>query len=60
MEDYSAGLTLTRVARQEIRLAAGDFSPDGVLQFNLTPSIPFQNGDFLGVYQPPAFSSVVL
>ena len=54
-----AGLTPTRVARQEIRLAAGDFSPDGVLRYNLTPSIPFQNGDFLGVNQPPALSSVV-
>ena len=55
-----AGITPTWVARQEIRLTAGDFSPDGVLQYNLTSSIPFQNGDFLGVYsyQPPAFSSV--
>ena len=55
----NAGLTPTRVARQKIRLTAGDFSPDGVLRYNLTPSIPFRNGDSLAVYQPLAFSSVV-
>ena len=44
---------------QEIRLAAGDFSPDGVLQYNLTTPIQFQSGDFLGVYQPPQDESIV-
>ena len=46
-------------SRQEIRLAAGDFSPDGVLQYNLTTPLPFQNGDVLGVWQPASSSSVV-
>ena len=36
----------------------GDFSPDGVLQHNLTAPIQFQSGDILGVYQPREFSSV--
>ena len=44
---------------QEIRLAAGNFSPDGVLQYNLTTPIQFQSGDVLGVYQPPQDDSVV-
>ena len=48
-----------RQGRQEIRLAAGDFSPDGVLQYNLTTPLPFQNGDVLGVWQPASSSSVV-
>ena len=44
---------------QEIRLAAGVFSPDGVLQYNRNPALSFQSGDVLGVYQPlHLFSSV--
>ena len=39
-------------ASQQIRLAAGDFSPDGVLQYTLSPELSFQNGDVLGVWQP--------
>ena len=36
-----------------IMLAAGEFSPNGVLQYNLTGEhLNFQNGDVLGVYQP--------
>ena len=46
-------------AIQEIRLAVGDFSPDGVLQYNLTTPIEFHSGDILGVYQPPQDESVV-
>ena len=53
------GNTYTRQASQEIRLAEGDFSPDGVLQYNLTTPISFQSGDVLGVYQPSTESSVV-
>ena len=53
------GNTYTRQANQEIRLAAGDFSPDGVFQYNLTTPILFQSGDVLGVYQPSTKSSVV-
>ena len=37
---------------QDIILTEGDFSPDGVLQYNLTTPIPFLSGDLLGVYQP--------
>ena len=44
---------------QEIRLAVGDFSPDGVLQYNLTTPIQFQSGNILGVYQPLQDDSVV-
>ena len=43
----------------EIRLTAGHFSSNGVLQYNLTTPIPFQSGDALGVYQPPEADSVV-
>ena len=32
----SAILNFTRLASQEIRLTEGDFSPDGMLQYNLT------------------------
>ena len=54
-----SGDSYTRVAMQEIRLAAGDFSPDGVFQYNLTTPIDFQNGDVLGVYQPSEGDSIV-
>ena len=42
----------TRQESQVIKLAIGDFSPDGVLQYNLTTPIQFQSGDVLGIYQP--------
>ena len=45
--------------RREIRLAAGDFSPDGVLVYNLAPPMQFQSGDVLGVSQPRGMNSVV-
>ena len=54
-----SGGRYTRVAMQEIRLAAGDFSPDGVFQYNLTTPIDFLNGDVLGVYQPSEGDSIV-
>ena len=41
-----------RELRQDIILTEGDFSPDGVLQYNLTTPIPFLRGDLLGVHQP--------
>ena len=44
---------------QEIRLAEGDFSPDGVLQYSLATPISFKSGDVLGVYQPERRESVV-
>ena len=49
----------TRQGSQVIELAEGDFSSDGVLQYNLTTPISFQNGDVLGFYQPPEGDSVV-
>ena len=51
--------TYTRQGNQNIKLAAGDFSSDGVLQYNLTTPISFQSGDVLGVYQPRQQDSVV-
>ena len=54
-----SGDSYTRVAMQEIQLAAGDFSPDGVFQYNLTTPIHFQYGDVLGVYQPSEGKSIV-
>ena len=41
------------------KLAAGDFSPDGVLSYTLPTPLPFQSGDVLGVYQPITHLSVV-
>ena len=51
--------TYSRQDSQEIRLNLGDFSSDGVLQYNLTTPISFQSGDVLGVYQPDQSDSVV-
>ena len=53
-----ANESYSRQARGYIRLAAGDFSPDGVLQYNLTTPIQLQSGDVLGVYQPSEGDSV--
>ena len=47
-----------RKTRTTIAPKGGDFSPDGVLQHNLTAPIQFQSGDVLGVYQPREFNSV--
>ena len=55
----TGGTLYTQQASQEIRLAEGDFSPDGVLQYNLTTPIQFQSGDVLGVYQPEERESFV-
>ena len=44
--------TYTRNGSKHIKLNLGDFSPDGVLRYNLTTPISFQSGDVLGVYQP--------
>ena len=48
-----------RRGSQHIILEAGDFSPDGVLQYNLSVPLSFQNGDVFGVWQPSISSSVV-
>ena len=53
------GSLYTRQGSEEIRLAAGDFSPDGVLQYTLTTPMTFQSGDVLGVYQPDQSDSLV-
>ena len=56
----TGGNTYTRQARQEIRLAEGDFfGPDGVLQYSLTTPISYQSGDVLGVFQPLHLISLV-
>ena len=55
----AGGNTYTRQARQDIKLNAGDFSPDGVFQYNLTSALSFQSGDVLGVYQPDQDDSIV-
>ena len=53
------GDVYNRQSRTDIALTAGNSSPDGVLQYNLTTPIPFQSGDIFGVYQPPESDSVV-
>ena len=49
----------TRKSSEVIKLTKRDFSPDGVYQYNLSTSLPFQSGDVLGVYQPDEKMSVV-
>ena len=53
------GNTYTRQASEEMQLNTGVFSPDGVLQYNLTTPMSFQSGDKLGVYQPAKDKSIV-
>ena len=48
-----------QVASQEIRLAEGNFSANGVLYYNLTTPIQFQSRDWLAVNHPRSNSSVV-
>ena len=48
-----------RGSPQTIKLNQGDFSPDGVYQYNLTTLMSFQSGDVLGVYQPEESDSAV-
>ena len=55
----TGGNTYTKQASQEIILNQGDFSPDGVLQYNLTTPIPFQSGDVVGLFQPRQQNSIV-
>ena len=55
----AGGNTHTRNGSEHITLNPGDFSPDGVLQYNLTTPISFQSGDVLGMYQPDESRSVV-
>ena len=53
------GNTYTRQDSEDIGLDPGDFSPDGVLQYNLTTPISFQSGDVLAVNQPKQGDSVL-
>ena len=55
----TGGNMFTRQGSEVIELAAGNFGPDGVLQYTLTTPILFQNGDVLGVYQPNQDDSVL-
>ena len=48
-----------KIANMSILLAAGDFSPDGVLRYTLDSPLHFQSGDVLGVYQPADANSTV-
>ena len=55
----TGGDTYIKQASEEMQLTAGVFSPDGVLQYNLTTPMSFQSGDKLGVYQPAKDVSIV-
>ena len=59
MQGQILGNHFNKIETRTINLSAGDFSPDGVLQYNLTTPLSFQSGDVLGVYQPPQSTSVV-
>ena len=48
----TGGNTYIKNASEEMQLTAGVFSPDGVLQYNLSTPMLFESGDKLGVYQP--------
>ena len=53
------GIGIVRITMVDIAPSLGDFSPDGVLQYNLTTPVSFQNGDLVGVFQPPSNESIV-
>ena len=57
----SDSVTTFRVGTMDIAAYQGDYSPDGVIFYNLSLSTPisFQSGDVLGVYQPPSDNSIV-
>ena len=37
----------------------GNYTPNGVFQYSLTPPMQFQSGDVLGVFQPSETGSLV-
>ena len=47
------GNDANRQDSQQIRLSQGDFSPNGVFQYNLTTPLEFRSHSMFGVYQPP-------
>ena len=49
----------TKEYSQTIELSSGNFSSDGLLRYNLTTPIPFENEDVLGVYHPLQNDSIV-
>lgn len=57
----NSGTTYNRLVHivRDITLSVGEFSPDGVLRYNLTNPVQFQPGDVMGVYQPANSNSVV-
>ena len=55
----TGGNTYTKQASEQLLLNTGVFSPDGVLQYNLTTPMSFQSADKLGVYQPAKEDSIV-
>ena len=52
-------LTYTKENSQTIELLSGNFSSDGLLRYNLTTPIPFENKNVLGVYHPLQNDSIV-
>ena len=49
----------TKQYSQTIELSSGNFSSDGLLRYNLTTPIPFENGNVFGVYHPLQNDSIV-
>ena len=49
----------TKEYSQTIELSSGNFSSDGLLRYNLTTPIPFENGNVFGVYHPLQNDSIV-
>ena len=52
-------LSYTKQYSQTIELSSGNFSSDGLLRYNLTTPIPFENGNVFGVYHPLQNDSIV-
>ena len=53
------GVYYTRQYSQTIELLSGNFSSDGLLRYNLTTPIPFENENVFGVYHPLQNDSIV-
>ena len=53
------GVHYTKEYSHTIELSSGNFSSDGLLRYNLTTPIPFENEDVFGVYHPLQNDSIV-
>lgn len=49
---YQGSDVYNRVDERSIQIPYGQFSTNGVLQYNLSDPLAFQNGDVLGLYHP--------